>query len=205
MTYWKQACIAMGLAALIGTSAGAAVIDEDFETDFGSFQVSDATAVTRVANPDGTFTDGGDYVVEISMGGENFQRIYRDNDVVLDPTKSYTLSLDVYNLDAVGQVVRIRDGDLSETGNVDVTDTDYYTATPASDLFTTYSTVIGPASDPNAKFTYTGTTDNVYTIRIESNRGTGYVDNVKLELVPEPASMGLLAVGSLALLRRRRR
>ncbi len=41
-------------------------------------------------------------------------------------------------------------------------------------------------------------------INNDPNIGAGFIDNVKVAVVPEPASLGLLALGGIAMLSRRR-
>ena len=66
---------------------------------------------------------------------------------------------------------------------------------------TCYSAVSAPASFDNQSAVYFRLTANVAG---SATGGTGRVDDVKIVTVPEPATMGLLAMGALIAIRRRR-
>jgi hypothetical protein len=118
----------------------------------------------------------------------------------MEPGEFMQVSLDAKGSEAASMKFALQDTDGSAaTQSLSLT-TEWQTLTIRVDEMTDYSTMI---ADFNGGFLTFGT---------GINQGWGFdagneywVDNVMLEVVPEPATMALLGLGGLAVLRRRRK
>lgn len=211
------------VSAFSALAAPISITNPGFETDLsGPGGWSDAVP-TGWADPQGG--DNTNFIENIAgfasegsmhlgFEGNDFGLVYQDLSTAWAPNSTYTLTVGVGNRSG-GTGAGL--GRFSLTSSFDglpaagPLNGPYSLYTPSgffTDLDT--STVANvPGSFADAVFTFsTGAVAPAGNIRIavQSLNGTRiHVDNFRLDVVPEPASMGLLGLGAAVMMRRRRR
>jgi hypothetical protein len=207
----KSLTIALGIIILAGLSAtaNAAVL-----VDWGSGPLQSGwTNGTNSMN----FTDFGDFTLDLNnpdyrdrgnmdtgtypLGAMQEDAVKNDTDIVLTfaglDAGTYTITM--WHHDATND----------DKPTIDITlDDANGTALVEDDLLQSYTADPGTVASSSFAFVSDGTNDVQITISdnndaSQSNFNEAFLNG--LELTPEPATMGLLAMGGLALLKRRRR
>lgn len=193
----KKTLVLLAVLALMATSAGATVI-ESFEDGNPSPWTGFAGVSTTVGVTDGTYSAYGD---PLSWWNPTFMTNYSNEWAPLLDAGD-TLTVDVTLVDAIpeGKWFQVWFQFLTDTGGSsgDVG----YTAVAGGGATTTVSFNYGALP---VDFANPG---NWTQLRIGTNPGGGfdatavYIDNIRV--TPEPATLALLGMGGLALIRRRR-
>jgi len=189
----KRMCVLLALVGLLAVPAQAELLTNgDFETGdlTGWWSWSPDTATQSIAVQDVTVYEGS-YSVEMVSATDGSWQELGISGFEADPDTTYSLSL-VYNeVGWVGAGVNLKywDGSWNVLGEQWI------------DLV--YSNVEGTGEWTAFGTDFTTATGTVYMeVKISQGAwGTLYVDNISV--VPEPATLGLMAVGALLLRRRK--
>ncbi|MBV6457568.1 MAG: hypothetical protein HONBIEJF_00681 [Fimbriimonadaceae bacterium] len=143
-------------------------------------------------NPTFNFAQDGDYYLDLSGTGSPHATIYQDLTTVVNTSYKLSFYIGATNENAPAPTINVQLDGTSSLLNTTLTP-----SAPGTNIIWTLQTFNFVADSTTTRLSFCGTS------ALDDN--ASFVDNVSVEVVPEPASLLAVSAGLAALSRRRRR